>query len=538
MIDKVLEAYPEKSRKARAKHLKPNQKDCDTGNCAVKSNIKSIPGVMTARGCAYAGSKGVVWGPVRDMVHISHGPVGCGHYSWSTRRNLASGKPGVNNFVPFHFTSDFQERDIVYGGDKKLRKLLDEVEMLFPLNKGISIQSECPIGLIGDDIEAVAKGNMDRQLIQVLRPVVTDEEMAKLTESVEARLIKTLGQPEIDAQKADGRYTDTLWDSSNTSDLEKAFGKEKIATMMRETKSIVPVRCEGFRGVSQSLGHHIANDAYRDHLLGKKDLPEKTPYDIALIGDYNIGGDAWATVEMLEEIGYRIISKLSGDGDHDSLAMVKDSKLNVIHCYRSMNYICKHLEEKYGTPWTEVNFFGPSKIKESLRKLAQHFDTKIQQKTEEVIAKHEAEMQKVIEKYRPGLEGKKVMLYVGGLRPRHTIGAYEDLGMEIVGTGYEFGHSDDYKRTYPEVKEGTVIYDDITEFEFEEFVKTLKPDMVGSGIKEKYVFQKMGLPFRQMHSWDYSGPYHGWKGFPIFARDMDMALNSPTWDLVTPEWKK
>jgi nitrogenase molybdenum-iron protein alpha chain len=42
----------------------------------------------------------------------------------------------------------------------------------------------------------------------------------------------------------------------------------------------------------------------------------------------------------------------------------------------------------------------------------------------------------------------------------------------------------------------------------------------------------MGLPFRQMHSWDYSGPYHGYKGFPIFARDIDMAINSPTWGLV------
>ena len=34
--------------------------------------------------------------------------------------------------------------------------------------------------------------------------------------------------------------------------------------------------------------------------------------------------------------------------------------------------------------------------------------------------------------------------------------------------------------------------------------------LVGSGIKEKYIFQKMGIPFRQMHSWDYSGPYHGY----------------------------
>jgi nitrogenase molybdenum-iron protein alpha chain len=42
----------------------------------------------------------------------------------------------------------------------------------------------------------------------------------------------------------------------------------------------------------------------------------------------------------------------------------------------------------------------------------------------------------------------------------------------------------------------------------------------------------MGIPFRQMHSWDYSGPYHAYMGFPVFARDVDMAINSPTWKLV------
>jgi nitrogenase molybdenum-iron protein alpha/beta subunit len=30
-----------------------------------------------------------------------------------------------------------------------------------------------------------------------------------------------------------------------------------------------------------------------------------------------------------------------------------------------------------------------------------------------------------------------------------------------------------------------------------------------------------------MHSWDYSGPYHGYDGFAIFARDMDIALSNP-----------
>ena len=89
MINEVLAAYPEKARKKRAPHLGAN--DQGSGSACVKSNKKTVPGVMSARGCAYAGAKGVVWGPIRDMVHVSHGPVGCGWYSWGTRRNLVTG---------------------------------------------------------------------------------------------------------------------------------------------------------------------------------------------------------------------------------------------------------------------------------------------------------------------------------------------------------------------------------------------------------------------------------------------------------------
>ena len=124
LIEEVLSAYPDKFAKRRRKHLTVAKPAADAGEtaedggalteCAVKSNIKSLPGVMTVRGCAYAGSKGVVWGPVKDMVHISHGPVGCGQYSWSQRRNYYTGTTGVDSFVTMQFTSDFQERDIVW----------------------------------------------------------------------------------------------------------------------------------------------------------------------------------------------------------------------------------------------------------------------------------------------------------------------------------------------------------------------------------------------------------------------------------------
>ncbi|KJR40987.1 nitrogenase molybdenum-iron protein subunit alpha NifD [Candidatus Magnetoovum chiemensis] len=462
VIDEVLDAYPEKTRNFREKHIKPNDPTEECGSaCSVKANIKSRPGVMTIRGCAYAGSKGVVWGPVKDVVHISHGPVGCGQYSWWSRRNYNNGITGIDSFVAMHITSDFQERDIVYGGDKRLTQMCSEIKELFPLAKGITIQSECPVGLIGDDIEAVSRA-----------------------------MTKELGIP------------------------------------------VIPVRCEGFRGISQSLGHHIANDSIRDHVLGKAKLENKTPYDVNLIGDYNIGGDAWASRKMLEEMGLRVVAQYSGDATLNEISMAPSAKLNLIHCYRSMNYICRHMEEEYGIPWVEFNFFGPTKIYSALRKIASYFDDKIKENAEKLIEKYTPIMNEVIERHRSRLEGKTVMLYVGGLRPRHVIGAYEDLGMEVIASGYEFGHKDDYARTYPEMKEGTLIFDDVTGYEMEEFTKRLKPDLVGSGIKEKYSYHKMGVPFRQMHSWDYSGPYHGFDGFPIFARDMDMTVNNPSWALI------
>ena len=466
LIQEVLEAYPEKTAKKRAKHLAVTNEG--SSDCGVKSNIKSIPGVMSIRGCAYAGSKGVVWGPVKDMVHISHGPVGCGQYSWSQRRNFYVGTTGVDSFGTMQITSDFQEKDIVFGGDKKLKVLIDEVEQMFPLNSGISVMSECPIGLIGDDIEAVAR--------------------------------------------------------------DKA--KEV-------NKPIVPVRCEGFRGVSQSLGHHIANDAVRDWIFDKRPVEfEGTPYDVVLIGDYNIGGDAWSSRRLLEEMGLRVIAQWTGDSTLAELERAPKAELNLIHCYRSMNYISRHMEEKYGTPWFEFNLFGPSRIEASLRAIAEFFDDKIKEGAERVIAKYKPMADEVIARYKPRLQGKKVMLYVGGLRPRHMVNAYEDLGMEIVGAGYEFAHRDDYQRSMDYVKDGTLIYDDVTAYELEHFIEGIRPDLVGSGIKEKYGTQKMGVPFRQLHSWDYSGPYHGYDGFAIFARDMDMAINAPVWNMFKAPWEK
>jgi len=81
----------------------------------------------------------------------------------------------------------------------------------------------------------------------------------------------------------------------------------------------------------------------------------------------------------------------SGDGTLVEMENTPKVKLNLVHCYRSMNYISRHMEEKYGIPWLEYNFFGPTKIAQSLRKIAALFDETIQANTEAVIAKYQAQ---------------------------------------------------------------------------------------------------------------------------------------------------
>jgi nitrogenase molybdenum-iron protein alpha chain len=55
--------------------------------------------------------------------------------------------------------------------------------------------------------------------------------------------------------------------------------------------------------------------------------------------------------------------------------------------------------------------------------------------------------------------------------------------------------------------------------------------------KKNTFSKKWACHFRQMHSWDYSGPYHGYDGFAIFARDMDMTINNPCWKSIKAPWK-
>lgn len=516
ILEEILNKYPAKVKRNRKKHIlirDPHQEPQE-----IEANTRTIPGVVTNRGCAFAGCKGVVLGPLKDMIHIVHGPVGCGYYSWLTRRNKAKADEPNKNFLAYCVSTDMQESDIVFGGEKKLARLIDEVVEIFKPN-GITISATCPVGLIGDDIQAVAR-----------------------------------------------------------------------AARAKHNLNITAYSCEGYKGVSQSAGHHIANNGLMENIIGAGQMEEPPgKYTINILGEYNIGGDSWEVERILTDTGYDVQAVMTGNGSYAKLQNAHVAHLNLVQCHRSINYIADMLQIKYGTPWLKVNFIGIRATIESLRNMARYFgDENLIARTEEVIEKELAEIEPQLEPYRKICSGKTAFCFVGGSRGHHYQGLYEELGVTTVLAGYEFAHRDDYegRDVLPHIKadadsknipdlhvtpdekryrlkipaerlealkqelplnnyrgmigdmaEGSVIVDDLNHYETEEFIKLLKPDIFSSGIKDKYIPQKMGIPSKQLHNYDYSGPYAGFRGAVNFARDVAMGFATPTWNYITPPWK-
>ncbi len=122
----------------------------------------SLAGAVSQRACVYSGAR-VVLNPVTDAVHLVHGPIGCAAYTWDIRGSLSSGSEMFRQ----SFSTDLKERDVVFGGEKKLVACIGEiVEKYHP--PAIFVYATCVVGLIGDDIIAVCKEASGRHGIDVI----------------------------------------------------------------------------------------------------------------------------------------------------------------------------------------------------------------------------------------------------------------------------------------------------------------------------------------------------------------------------------
>lgn len=117
----------------------------------IKCEADSVSGAVSQRACVYCGAR-VVLNPITDAFHIVHGPIGCASYTWDIRGSLTSGSDEYRN----SYSTDMTEKDVIFGGEKKLSAAIDEVvEKHSP--SLIFVYATCIVGVIGDDIGSVCR---------------------------------------------------------------------------------------------------------------------------------------------------------------------------------------------------------------------------------------------------------------------------------------------------------------------------------------------------------------------------------------------
>lgn len=117
----------------------------------IDCNKASLAGSVSQRACVFCGSRVVLY-PIVDALHVIHGPIGCAAYTWDIRGSLSSG-PELHRLS---FCTDLQERDVIFGGEKKLYDSI--IELIDKHNpKAAFIYTTCIVGVIGDDVESICK---------------------------------------------------------------------------------------------------------------------------------------------------------------------------------------------------------------------------------------------------------------------------------------------------------------------------------------------------------------------------------------------
>src|SRR5512135_2701595 len=366
------------------------------------------------------------------------------------------------------FTTEILENDVVFGGEKKLYKaILELAERYRGQAKAIFVYATCVTAMTGDDIEAVCKA-----------------------------------------------------------------AQEKVSM------PVIPVNTPGFIG-DKNIGNRLAGEVLFKYVIGTAEPPETTVYDINLIGEYNIAGDLWGMLPLFEKVGVRVLSCFSGDARFEDLRYAHRAKLNVIICSKSLTNLAKKMQKTYGMPYLEESFYGMTDTAKALRNIARELDDAVgglekrimQERVEKLIAEEEEVCRAKLAPYRARLEGKRSVLFTGGVKTWSMVNALRELGVEILAAGTQNSTLEDFYRMKALMhKDARIIYDTSTAGLLKVMYEKM-PDLIVAGGKTKFLALKTKTPFLDINH-GRSHPYAGYEGMVTFARQLDLTVNNPIWPVL------
>jgi nitrogenase molybdenum-cofactor synthesis protein NifE len=374
------------------------------------------------------------------------------------------------------FTTEMLENDVVFGGEKKLYKaILDLAERYHDQAKAIFVYATCVTAMTGDDVEAVCKAAQPKA-----------------------------GMP------------------------------------------VIPVNTPGFIG-DKNIGNRLAGEILFTHVIGTAEPPLLGEYPINLIGEYNIAGDLWGMLPLFERLGIQILSCFSGDSKFEDLRYAHRAKLNVIICSKSLTNLAKKMQKTYGMPYLEESFYGMTDTARALRDIARELDNTVnglekrvmQDRVEQLLAEEEEKCRRSIAPYRGRLEGKRAVLFTGGVKTWSMVDALRELGVEILAAGTQNSTLEDFYRMKALMHADAGIIEDTSTAGLLAVMREKMPDLIVAGGKTKFLALKTKTPFLDINH-GRSHPYAGYEGMVTFAKQLDLTVNNPIWPLLNAPapWEK
>ena len=260
-------------------------------------------------------------------------------------------------------------------------------------------------------------------------------------------------------------------------------------------------------------------------------------YDVAIPYQRPATGLIWFVAKLLREIGLEPVHEFTASSAGE-LARISRCRLVIGFTPKldvSLDYMpqssAQLLRRWFGIPLVWTCFNGPTTTEASLRAIAAHFGTRIERRTEMVIAANREKRDTIIARYRPTLEHKLMVHFQG--EPDSYLECYRLLGLRVGNRNGWPGKTGVWRRP-------RLVYDpnDTSDKALKSYLAEAKPDFILCDRHDAFEARKFGQetllfsPFFDQHG----NTAWGYDGFAFLAAELDRAVNAPWRKLVKPPW--
>ncbi|MBF0447427.1 MAG: nitrogenase iron-molybdenum cofactor biosynthesis protein NifE [Magnetococcales bacterium] len=303
---------------------------------------------------------------------------------------------------------------------------------------------------------------------------------------------------------------------------------------------IIPVDSAGFYG-TKNLGNRIAGETMFRRVIGSRE-PEPAPefadlagsrvHDVNLIGEFNIAGEFWHVLPLLDELGIRVLCTLAGDARFQEVQTMHRAKATMLVCSKALINVARLLQENYNIPWFEGSFYGIRDTSQALRDFARLIDdSDLTDRTEKLIQREEEKAYQAIAPYKSRLKGCKAVLYTGGVKSWSVVSALQDLGVEVVATGTRKSTQQDKARIKALMGEEAIMIEEGRADLLLEIAEKQGADLLIAGGRNMFTALKGRLPFLDINQ-EREHAYAGYAGMETLGQQLINTIFSPIWSQV------